>query len=402
MDFEIEWLLLLPIFFVLGWLAARAENKKEMAQMRQLPRAYFKGLNYLLNNQKDQAIESLIDVAKVDTDSVDLYFSLAHLFAQRGEIARAIKVYQNLLERDDLDFLVKNSALFKLGLVFLQGGLFDRAEESFHFLRQTELHEQALSQLLKIYQSQQEWDSSIEIAVEMKISSETTLALVHFHCERAMIALERKDILISGQAIDVALTLIPDHVRSLLLKSRWYRLQDRLVESLALLKNLAAVQSSALPLLLNDLIESYELLKDQKLAVTYLYEQALNTGSVDVLKSWLFMQEKYGDTRLTNKKLDDIFLKHPSLNALNRVLEQRLLSDVLSENSEKSKEYEVIQGLIRKQVTQLSRYRCSFCGFEAAQYYWQCPACTRWETYPPKRIEELGSSTRTRAQVNGY
>lgn len=402
MDFEIEWLLLLPIFFALGWLAARAENKKQMARVRQLPRAYFKGLNFLLDNQKDQAIDSLIDVAKVDTDSVDLYFSLGYLFAQRGEIARAIKVYQNLLERDDLDSIVRHSALYKLGLVFLQGGLFDRAEGCFHSLRKTELHEQALFQLLQIYQSQQEWDSSIEIAKEMNPSPEIVLVLVHFHCERATIALCKRDVFISEQAIDAALTLMPNNIRTLLLKSRWYRLQARLTESLALLKNLVVTQPSALPLLLNDLIESYEALNTPKVAVTYLHEQALNTGSVDVLNSWLLVQEKYGDRALTEEQLHGIFLKHPSLNAFNRVLEQRLLSDSSLSEPEKRTEYKLIQTLLHKQVIQLSRYRCSSCGFEAAHYYWQCPACTRWETYPPKRLEELESVARTRAQVNGY
>ena len=121
MDFEAEWLLTLPVFFALGWLAARMNYKKQMAQTQKLPTAYFKGLNFLLDKQPDQAIDALIDVARVDTGTTDLYFTLGHLFAQRGEIARAITVYQSLLERADLHEQARLAALHKLGLVYAVG-----------------------------------------------------------------------------------------------------------------------------------------------------------------------------------------------------------------------------------------------------------------------------------------
>jgi lipopolysaccharide biosynthesis regulator YciM len=399
MEFEAWWLIALPIFFGLGWLASAANNKKQMEQTRQLPKAYFKGLNFLLDEEPDKAIDALIDVARVDTGTVDLYFSLGHLFAQRGEIARAIRVYQSLLERADLPEGARQNALHKLGLVFLQGGLFDRAEECFKLLRDTDWHEVALQQLLLIYQSQQEWQQAIEVAEQMVRTPESELALTHFHCERASIGITQKDFTLAEREIGTALALRSQSIRALLLKARWYSSQDRHTEAVAQLKQLASEQPAATPLLVSDIMNVYEALGEPATGLQYLHDQALNTGSVDVLNAWLTAQEKHGDASTTMQQLYPVFTKHPSLNALDKVLKQRLL---ITTDEPVQQELKAIEGLIKKQVLQFSRYRCASCGFEAARYYWQCPACTRWESYPPKRLEELEQAKHSRAQVNGY
>lgn len=399
MDFEAEWLLTLPVFFALGWLAARMNYKKQMAQTQKLPTAYFKGLNFLLDKQPDQAIDALIDVARVDTGTTDLYFTLGHLFAQRGEIARAITVYQSLLERADLHEQARLAALHKLGLVFLQGGLFDRAEECFKLLKGTELHEAAMQQLLLIYQSQQEWSQAIEIAQQMKRTPESETALMHFHCECAAQAISQKNHIEAEREIAAALAWRPTSVRALLLKANGYANQSHYAQAITLLKNLADSQPAAIALLVNDIMAAYEALGEPAIGLQYLYEQALATGSVDVLNAWLIAQDKYGDASQTTAQLYAVFAQHPSLNALDKVLQQRLSSTT---DAAAQQETTMIQGLIKKQVLQFSRYRCSSCGFEAARYYWQCPACTRWETYPPKRLEELEQARHSRGQVNGY
>ncbi len=399
MEFEAEWLLLLPILFGLGWWAARVENRKQMARMRQLPKAYFKSLNYLLDNQHDQAIDALIEVTREDTGSVDLYFSLGHLFAQRGEIARAIRVYQNLLARDDLVDAARHNATYKLGLVFLQGGLFDRAETCFTTLRNSPMHEVALQQLLHIYQSQQEWESAIDVAAHMQQTPQIVLTRMHFNCERAQLALTQKDLPNAERAIDAALAIQANSIRAQLLKARWLLLQNRAKESRALLLKLGEEQPAALPLMTGELMAAFEALNEAQTGTAYLYAQAQSSGSVDVLNAWIEAQDKYGEPSQTEALLYALFTLHPSLNALDKVLKKRLSTstDLLAKQ-----EYQAIQGLIKKQVLQFSRYRCASCGFEAARYYWQCPACTGWETYPAKRLEELEQAKRSRGQVNGY
>ena len=156
MDFEYWWLLALPLFFALGWMAARIDIKQLVSESRALPVSYFKGLNFLLNEQPDKAIEAFIEVVKVDPQTVELHFALGSLFRRRGEVDRAIRMHQNLVERPDLKEEQKLAALFELAQDYLKAGLLDRAEELFLKLEGTPHAEPALKFLLEIYQQEKD------------------------------------------------------------------------------------------------------------------------------------------------------------------------------------------------------------------------------------------------------
>src|SRR6185503_16758269 len=144
MDFEYWWLLALPLFFALGWMAARIDIKQLVSESRVLPMSYFKGLNFLLNEEPDKAIEAFIEVVKVDPQTIELHFALGNLFRRRGEIDRAIRMHQNLVERSDLREEQKRAALFELAQDYLKAGLLDRAEELFAKLEGSAHQEAAL------------------------------------------------------------------------------------------------------------------------------------------------------------------------------------------------------------------------------------------------------------------
>ena len=411
MEFEAEWLLVLPLFFALGWFAAQWDSKKRLQESKKLPKSYFQGLNHLLDQEPDKAIDALIDVARVDTGTVDLYFALGHLFGQRGEVERSIRVYQSLIDRPDLSPAPRQSATYKLGMAFLSGGLFDRAEEYFQSLIGTEREHEARVQLLHIYQSQQEWHQAIDMAQAINQNPETagqqSTALTHFHCELALAALRTKDWLQAQREIDAALSQNPTSVRALLLKGQWYAQQDRHAEALQIWQNLASEQPESVPLLVNDMMKSYIASNRAQEGLDDLHQKVLQSGSIDVLDAWLNAQNQYGDAMQTLAQLNELFMRHSSLNALNKLLNARIeaeksdqpeQTDDVPANSEEA----LTRGLIQKYVKQLSRYRCTQCGFEAAHYYWQCPACTRWESYPPKRLEELQNIKRSRNDVNSY
>src|SRR5436190_4401834 len=127
MDFELWWLLGFPLFFALGWLAARVDIKQLLSESRALPLSYFKGLNFLLNEQPDKAIEAFIEVVKVDPQTIELHFALGSLFRRRGEVERAIRMHENLLERADLPQEQRVIALAELGQDYLKAGILDRA-----------------------------------------------------------------------------------------------------------------------------------------------------------------------------------------------------------------------------------------------------------------------------------
>ena len=422
MEFEIEWLLVLPLFFALGWLAAQWDSRKRAQESKKLPKSYFQGLNHLLDQEPDKAIEALIDVTRVDTGTVDLYFALGHLFTQRGEVERGIRVYQSLIDRPDLSEAPRLSATFKLGNAFLSGGLFDRAEQCFIQLIGTPHEVEARQQLIHIYQSQQEWQQAISMVQALKDGMQPelvqvsnvpivdkhnsqalmlSLSLVHFHCELALEAMRRQDWAVAETEIQAALSERPNSIRAQSLRGQWYAQQQRHAEALGVWQGLAQAQSEAIPLLVNDMMKSYVGLNRSAEGVEYLYQQALDTGSIDVLDAWLIAQNQYGDGTQSLSRLDQLFTRHPSLNALNQLLNARIKEEKVGTEDERAKAA-LIRGLIQNQVKQLSRYRCTHCGFEAAHYYWQCPACTRWETYPPKRLEEIQHIKRSRNNPNNY
>src|SRR5690606_16383792 len=159
LEFEAWWLLAIPLFFGLGWFASRYEAGQAATSVQRdgLPDAYFRGLNFLLNEQSDKAIDAFIDVVRVDPETIELHFALGNLFRRRGETDRAIRVHQNLVERTDLDEGQREQALFELGQDYLKAGLLDRAEACFQRLERTRYGLQSLQHRLEIAQMVRDW-----------------------------------------------------------------------------------------------------------------------------------------------------------------------------------------------------------------------------------------------------
>src|SRR5918994_2624394 len=187
MEIDFWWLLALPLFFALGWFAARIDIRQIVSESRVLPKSYFKGLNFLLNEQPDKAIEAFIEVVKVDPQTVELHFALGSLFRRRGELERAIRMHQNLVERPDLQQDQKLAALFELAQDYLKAGLLDRAEELFLKLEGTPHTEPALKFLLEIYQQERDWQKAIGIAhkLESITGQSHQKEIANFYCELA-------------------------------------------------------------------------------------------------------------------------------------------------------------------------------------------------------------------------
>jgi lipopolysaccharide biosynthesis regulator YciM len=219
MEIELWWLLVLPVFFALGWVAARIDIKHLLQESRALPRSYFKGLNFLLNEQPDQAIEAFIEAARVDPETIELHFALGNLFRRRGETDRAIRVHQNLIERDGLTQAQRLHALAELGQDYLKAGLLDRAEEIFIKLRDTERNEEALKNLLEIYQQEKEWAKAIVVAEAMPNHSDHLWqkAIAEFRCELASGELLAGNPERARELLDAALAVNRKCVRATLL-----------------------------------------------------------------------------------------------------------------------------------------------------------------------------------------
>ena len=195
MEFDLSWILLgLPVVFALGWFASRLDLRQLRIENRQAPKAYFKGLNHLLNEQQDQAIDAFIEAVQKDPDTSELHFALGNLFRRRGEYERAVRVHEHLLSRADLSQADRDRAQHALALDFLKAGLLDRAEDALRKLEGTPYDEQAGLTLLSLHERARDWPQARAMAQRLQQSGagDFTLRLSHYLCEQATEALNKK------------------------------------------------------------------------------------------------------------------------------------------------------------------------------------------------------------------
>lgn len=387
MEFDLWWLIVCPIFFGLGWLAARIDIKHLLLESRALPRSYFKGLNFLLNEQPDKAIEAFIEVVKVDPETIELHFALGSLFRRRGETERAIRMHRSLLERPDLGDEQRVQALYELGQDYLKAGLLDRAEETFIKLREGPHRTEALRHLLDIYQQEKEWQKAIDVAqlLERDSGQSWQKEIANFHCEVAAIAISKGRIDEARARLEDALAANRKCVRaSLMLGDVAVSAGDHAV-AIEHWTRVEVQNPTYLSLVAHRLLKSYQALGRDREGVERLRTYLANYPSLDLLdvvfQSTLEAEGPEGAYRLVRDELR----RNPTLIGLDKLFE----AEILAAPAERRNDLEMVKNLVHHHTRRLARYRCEDCGFKARQFYWQCPACMGWETYPPKRTEEF-------------
>ena len=383
MEFEYWWLLGFPLFFGLGWMAARIDIKQIVRESRALPRSYFKGLNFLLNEQPDKAIEAFIEVVKVDPETVELHFALGSLFRRRGEYDRAIRMHQNLLDRADLGPEQKLQAQMELGQDYLKAGILDRAEELFSRLESTSQAMAARRFLLEIYQQEKNWPRAIEMTKQVETDPR---ALAQFLCELAAseAAQSRPDA--ARRHLDAALEANRKCVRASLLLGDIEKNQNRLEKAIDQWKRIESQDPAYIALVAQRLIEAYREAGRAEEALTLLAGYLERYPSLDLLDT-VFQQtlEAKGPQQAYALVRDEL-RRNPTLLGLDRLLEAQI---VAAGSPDKRRDLELVRSLVHGHTRRLARYRCESCGFKARQFHWQCPACGGWETYPPRRTEEF-------------
>jgi lipopolysaccharide assembly protein B len=387
MEFEYWWLIGFPVFFGLGWIAARIDLKHLISESRALPRTYFKGLNFLLNEQPDQAIEAFIEVVKVEPETIDLHFALGSLFRRRGETDRAIRMHRNLLERSDLAPEQRQHALVELGEDYMKAGLLDRAEESYTQLRNGPNRARALKSLLEIYQIEKDWKKAIKIAEESAQDSGQSWAkeIANYWCEIAIAEMNKPDAVSARAALTEALLANKRCVRANLIAGDLAVREGNHAAAIDAWRSIEQQDANFLALVAQRLLASFRALGRNAEGLALLKEFLEKAPSLDMLdvafQSTLDAEGPEPAYRLVRDELR----RNPTLLGLDRLLEAQLISA----SAERRQELELVKSLVHGQTRRLSRYRCVGCGFKARQFYWQCPACSGWETYPPRRTEEF-------------
>jgi len=388
MEFEYWWLLALPLFFALGWLAARIDIKHLLTESRALPQSYFKGLNFLLNEQPDKAIEAFIEVVKVDPETVELHFALGSLFRRRGEYDRAIRMHQNLIDRADLSQEQKLTALFELGQDYLKAGILDRAEAIFERLREGPLAGEARRYLLEIYQAEKEWQKAIDMAGEVDTASPESRSreIANFHCELAAYDSTHSRPAEARRNLQAALEANRKSVRASILLGDLDRGEGRVDEAIAQWKRIESQNPAYLALVAQRLLDAFRdtgrLEEGLKLLSGYLESYP----SLDLLDTVFQYTMDAKGPELAYTLVRDELRRNPTLLGLDRLLEAQVAA---ASSPERRRDLELVKNLVHSHTRRLARYRCESCGFKARQFHWHCPACGGWETYPPRRSEEF-------------
>lgn len=387
MEFEIWWLLGIPIFFGLGWIAARVDIKQLISESRSLPQGYFKGLNFLLNEQPDKAIDAFIEIVKLDPETVELHFALGNLFRRRGETERAIRVHQNLLARPDLAREHQTHSRYELGQDYLKAGLLDRAEETFNQLIDTQYSAQARRALLEIYQREKEWARAIEAARALQDSGAGARQkeIAQFYCELAQDELVHTHPDAALAMLEKALAADRKNVRATLLTGDAYLAKGDIEAALLAWRRVEHQSVPHVSLVAQRLMDGYRSVGRAQEGVNLLKSYLAEAPSIDLLEVVFKAVLELDGEEAANQLVSDELRRTPTLLGLDKLLEARLINAPPEVRSDLS----FVKNLVHNYTQKLARYQCSHCGFKARQFYWQCPGCSHWETYPPRRTEEL-------------
>ncbi|PTB18479.1 lipopolysaccharide assembly protein LapB [Trinickia symbiotica] len=389
MDLDFWWLLIIPVAFALGWMAARYDLKALLSESANLPRSYFRGLNFLLNEQPDQAIDAFIEVVKLDPETIELHFALGNLFRRRGETDRAIRIHQNLLSRADLPANEHSHALIELGQDFLKAGLLDRAEETFARLDSGEHALAAQRALLTIYEIEKEWRKAIETAAKLEAMGAPSLAkeVAQFHCELAQEALNRKNGAQAADELALALEANPQNVRATILAGDVAAAAGEHEAAIAAWRRVEEQNPTYLPLVAEKLMKGYAALSRADEGAELLTEYVKRYGSNDLLDiAYPHVAALRGDD-VAHTLAREQMRASPNLAGMTRLIEAQMAA---AEEPRRS-ELELIRMLIKQRTKNLPRYTCQNCGFRARLFYWQCPGCSGWETYAPRRVEPIAT-----------
>ena len=389
MDLDFWWLLLIPAIFGLGWMAARYDLKTLLSESSNLPRSYFRGLNFLLNEQPDKAIDAFIEVVKLDPETTELHFALGSLFRRRGETERAIRVHQNLLNRPDLPTSERDHALFELGQDFLKAGLLDRAEDTFTSLDAGVYASDARRCLLTIFEIEKDWRRAIVTAKALEELGAQSFAkeISQFHCELSQEALQRQDGALARGELDLALQANAQNVRAtILLGDVAFAAGDRLA-ACAAWRRVEQQNAAYLPLVVDKLMEAYSALgkpgEGAELLASFVDRYPSNELLDAAFKHVARLRGEEAAQSLARVQMR----KAPTLAGMTRLLD----AQISGAEEPRRGDLELMRTLIHQRTKNLPRYTCQNCGFRARLFYWQCPGCSGWETYAPRRVEPVAA-----------
>jgi lipopolysaccharide biosynthesis regulator YciM len=397
MEFEFWWLLALPVFFGMGWIAARVDLKSLLSESRAMPSSYFRGLNFLLNDKPDKAIESFLQVAKENPQTVELQFALGSLFRRRGEVDRAIRMHQDLVNREDLPEEERRQASFELAQDYFKAGLLDHAEQVLAKLAQVDPSAEVHRHLLDIYIQEKDWEKAIDAARKLEVSARRDYQkeIANYYCELAIGEQLHGRLAVALEYLDHALEANRKCVRANLLRGEWLARAGRHDEAIDAWKAIEQQDPAYFGLVAEGMLESYKVLGRLGEGLSLLRGLQHRYPGLDLLNVvYQATAEHEGDEAAWRLVRDEV-RRNPTLVGLDRLIDAELVRAA----PERRQDLQLMKNLVHSHAQALAVYLCSSCGFKARQFFWQCPACGGWETFPPRRTAELDTAGRHLARM---
>jgi len=381
---KIVWIIIFLIGVGIAWLCGyRARPKEEASRNKiNLPRDYLIGLNFLLNEETDKAVDIFIKMLEVDSDTVETHLAVGKLFRRRGEVDRAIRIHQNLIARPQLEKIYREQSLFELGQDYLSAGVLDRAERIFLELINAKSHSaQALKTLLDIYQQEKDWENAVQIATKYETVTRQNMQpiIAHYYCELAEIALHKKQYELGLDFLKKAVYADQTCVRASLLASKVYIEQEDYKAALRSLKQIKDQNPEYLAEAIDLLALCYERLNAEDELVTYLKKLVEEYPRVPVVLILAERIRKWKGDKVAASFVADYVRRYPSLRGL-YLFVNLYISNVEGRAKE---DLHILQNLMKKILADKPDYQCTSCGFSGKSLHWQCPGCKKWSTIMP-------------------
>jgi lipopolysaccharide biosynthesis regulator YciM len=391
MDFDPQWLIWLVVAlggaFALGWLASRLDARQSRRERQESPKVYYKGLNLLLNEQHDKAIDAFIEAVQQDPDTSELHFALGDLFRRRGEYERAVRVHQHLLGRADLSKHERDQAQHGLAQDYMKAGLFDRAEEAYRALAGTSFDTESRLALLDLHERSRDWRAAIDDATQLEKCGSGSFAsrIAHY---RGVVALEA-DAAGQPEAADNELAqaraAAPGDARPLVLSGEHAAARGDHGAAVRWWNALMSARPAAFNLVAKRYAASARSAGDTATALSRLQALYDHAPTLDLLEAIASLQP---DDHFRRERLLAHLREHPTLAAAQALLTATAQGAPAGAATPSNAEATAVRDAVRRAARPLHRYRCAACGFEAEHYFWQCPGCLGWDTYPPLRLED--------------
>ena len=376
------------IVVVLIWRIRRRIRRP--ARQKSFTSEYFKGLNYLLNDEQGKALDIFVKLVESDWEIIDTHFALGKIFRKNGEIDKAIKIHQGLMGRPSLPEKYRSKVLLELGFDYLGAGWFDRAEGLFREVLTLQPGSTvARRNLILIYQQEKDWHKAIDVAVDLFAEDPGGIGpmISQYYCELADQAQARGDIKQLENYANQALRYDASSVRASILLARQCVARRDYAQAIRYYEQIELQDAEFIPEIIGSLIECYELSGETGKLVDYLSALVERQQQIDLIESYVSVLERYQGSQAVIDYLRRKIAQQPSIKGM-----FQLLASYEKKMPDCSVLVTDIKNSLQAMQVEHAEYKCHRCGFEANTLYWLCPSCHHWGQIKPAAVQTTESS----------